>query len=646
MMKQSILLLFLLLSIFSAICLISPRHSNNSLTATEKMLIHILQECNLGLNVTIFYTGNHPDLTQALLRSQSSMSLGSWSLMSFAMDRSSSDLISTNGIILVLNSRIEYSDIYNVMNNWNCIDNCKVIILSKLFNSCKLVVDILKFQGFFYYDNSYYICNDKKNAPIVFTQDRYNNIRQRHWNRVTVKVDSMYDGRIYFRPYNEDICRNFDFERVRPVKNANILLGVVRRVRNKDDMEKDFILDVDIHKFPPILVDSSIQIVEKISEVKFSAYIKTFLLQKGATKYNFIPFFWASTYVDVMGITAGLLLDVKVAYSHPVFYDTFVILSHKQAEATPLQKIAKFYGILTLMSLITLLVIVFFVIYLKSNGNATLAAFDVLRLVINSGVEIPINTLSLKIFFCMIFLYFIVIHSTFSGNLPRFLTIPEYHDSIDSLEDLSNPWITTIYDKGFYTEHYEFKDKEIKRKVKYLFDHSDLFEHFMMDKNSVCIINKIHANLLTFNLGKSMNEIHISKNDIGDAIFGIVSRPRFYLREKFQRATSYMFDVSLNKQLKSVVNKAQRTIIKQRSTSDIKFRKITVNDLMFAFIFLTIGNTVGLVCFLIELVMGKKYHQRINFELLKGCLKFKGKKTRINIRRIVVKPKPDIADMN
>ncbi|XP_034946593.1 uncharacterized protein [Chelonus insularis] len=637
---QLIISMLLFSNIFGDSSRILPNSSWKNLTLTERMLILLLGICNLGFKNTIYYTGNHSDLTEDLLKMSSSKNPKSWILTSTTGYTKFRNLTTINGYVIVFSESEELVKIiWRIMLNWQCVKTCKVIFLSKVPRSCDHARDAIARLGHAYYEVIYYICDDKKYGPIVLTQDKYQNIQQPYWTHVSWKVDSLYLGSFYLRKYNIDLCRNLNFYRQMPSENIDILVGCQRKVTSESEMVPDFIYREDMNKLKTEFLLPSILLIGKVLNITFAAYIQSYLYKKGHNADKLYPLLWIKTHVDITSHGQALVYNNLITYLNPDYYDTFIILSFKSAEATPLEKIYKFYGIWTLISLIMILIITFVVIYLKSHRNAASAAFNVLRLLINSGVEIPINTLSLKIFFCMIFLYFTVIHATFSENLPRFLTIPEIHDTIDSLEDLLNPRITTIYDIGFYNDDNKLTNEVINRKRKYLRDPYDLIQHFIADKTSVCIINKKDS-VFVFKLKGFLGKIHMSKNEFGDIKGGLIVRRRFFLQEQFQWATTYLFDVAVHTLYKKEHYKIERSIEKHQILSQINFRKITLNDLRFSFIFLIIGNTFGLVCFFIELTISKKYHRKIRLYFLKKYMTFKRKKARNNIRRIVVKPKP------
>lgn len=95
------------------------------------------------------------------------------------------------------------------------------------------------------------------------------------------------------------------------------------------------------------------------------------------------------------------------------------------------------------------MLMVFVVVYLSNRteyySTLSFAIFECLRLLINNSIYTRMDTTKIRIFFFVIFLYFLIIQATFSGHLAAFLTKPEYRKNVKTLDDLKDPHYTVIY---------------------------------------------------------------------------------------------------------------------------------------------------------------------------------------------------------
>ncbi|CAG5092256.1 Protein of unknown function [Cotesia congregata] len=130
------------------------------------------------------------------------------------------------------------------------------------------------------------------------------------------------------------------------------------------------------------------------------------------------------------------------------------IVTHNRGLATPLEKMFEFYGWLIPVATLIILLIVLVVIYPSSSVNdskLSFAAFECLRLLIGNSIYTRMDTDKIRIFFSVIFFYFLAIQTTFSGQLAAFLTKPVYRKNVETLVDLEDPRYAKIYaDESLY----------------------------------------------------------------------------------------------------------------------------------------------------------------------------------------------------
>ncbi|XP_034943690.1 uncharacterized protein [Chelonus insularis] len=545
------------------------------------------------------------------------------------------------GVLFILNLHPAETRrvIEHITNKFPIAKNCTMIIMSHSYQRCVEVEQMFRSLKILYIFNAYYICL-LNNEPVIFTHNVYGESPPSLWKIVDHKLLGGNWWTLYRRNFRKgNICQGFLFDRFNMknnAKSANIILGLT--IRDKSTFQKSQYRDT-----------YSEHIIKKKDSKKTHLYYEdisaaTKLLNMNVKYYHSIDnpvYFYRNTSVDVIFATCFIshLRPFWLPF-HPVSHEEFVMLSHNRGLCTPLEKIADFYGLYTIISLIVVLINTFFVIWYKMNKNVSLAAFDLLRLLINDGVLVPINTFPLRIFFSMIFLYFLVIHSTFSGHLAEFLTKSKLRKNIDSVENaLFDSRIKQIYNFGF---HYSDSNNQgiFNRKSIRTFSIVDCIRNVENDPSSVCIgfasnfqlfltrQGKKDDNVSDENLSlenKNIDKYYIGNKHLGSMPMSLLYRPRFPFTEKFNFILMYLVETRIigitknKRRSKKILALHKRMIFFQSN-----FRKINLNDLQFAFIILIIGINLGLLSFLLELFINYYYQY---------CCKIKNRcVTRITIK--------------
>ncbi|CAG5075178.1 Protein of unknown function [Cotesia congregata] len=135
--------------------------------------------------------------------------------------------------------------------------------------------------------------------------------------------------------------------------------------------------------------------------------------------------------------------DVCISYPIQYFHD--VIVTSNRGLMSPLEKMFEFYGWVTIIATIIILSVTFLVIYQSNNHRISFALLECLRLIIGYNLNTRINNDNMRVFFSVIFLYFLIIQATFSGHLATFLTKPVHRRNVETLDDLKDPHYQYIF---------------------------------------------------------------------------------------------------------------------------------------------------------------------------------------------------------
>lgn len=305
--------------------------------------------------------------------------------------------------------------------------------------------------------------------------------------------------------------------------------------------------------------------------------------------------------------------------TYPVMYTTIEMVTHKRALLTPLEKIYNYYGYLIVLATIIILLITFIVIYL-TEGSISFAIFEVLRLLINAEILTRMSTTSSRLFFSVIFLYFLIIHGTFNGRLAEFLTRREYHKNVETLEDLKDPRYVQIYT---YPLAEQFITDPIL-KAKTIFNSNKCPKKIENNSSVACINN--YVSLLP---AIHAYDLHRPKKPLLTAYYSQLIRKNLPLASRINSIMIWLAHSGLSqKWTDDMIAEDTRGIKIIEARSLMYYRPITFDDLKFSLVMLAIGLISSTICFVFELfinwiVSKKPKRPRAKWMIPKAFIQFK-----------------------
>ncbi|XP_057335761.1 uncharacterized protein LOC130674447 isoform X2 [Microplitis mediator] len=427
----------------------------------------------------------------------------------------------------------------------------------------------------------YAVCLDSKKGLTIYTFNPYTDRTTFMWEKI--KLQSNYskqklDDRwtIHYRPYLKgNICQGFKFDRTKHLDGFRVLGG----------MSEFSFSSLEIDRMIEKAINVSIVNTRNVSRV--IARIRDSIPGRTAVgplrKYSF-----------------GTI-------SQPLNYYSFKILTYNSGLLTPLEKIYNYYGNLTVISTVIILAITFIVVYL-SEHNFSFAVFEILRLLINTGIKTRIDTVKSRIFFSMIFLYFLIIHGTFSGRLAGFLTKAEYRKNVETLEDLKDPRFQIIWASHKLESYFENTSILKKKITLQVFD----CEYRMKNNLSVACIDRDYKILPIVDSEK----LYLAKTSVLSGYEAFAMRNNWPLASRINDVTIWgLHSGLLYKRTQDRTAQEVRRIETLKARSFVPYCPVVFEDLMFSFILLGIGLASSITCFIIEILIKRKIIFRIRKKL-------------------------------
>lgn len=304
-------------------------------------------------------------------------------------------------------------------------------------------------------------------------------------------------------------------------------------------------------------------------------------------------------------------INDNIELTYPIMYSSLSILSHPRGNRSPLEKMFNFYGILIITSTIIILITTFFVLLYFSNNQKkkfiAFALFELLRLLTNSSINTKINTMPLRIYFSVIFLYFLIIQATFQGHLAEFLTKPESRCNIETIDDIQldtqiqkiyfplGPTITSAKSDDNY-ENLFFRLTSLSLDFR-----PDWIENIINDKSGVYI-----DDYLLLNYFAKKYQLHISKYPISTMnYYSFQTRRNLPLIERINSVIMRLIESGIANvwykriQTDGIIKLTKNSAGNGKITDG--FRSIIFCDLEFAFLLWAVGSMIAIVCFIVEI---------------------------------------------
>lgn len=287
--------------------------------------------------------------------------------------------------------------------------------------------------------------------------------------------------------------------------------------------------------------------------------------------------------------------------SYTVIYTGFSIFSHNLGYCTPLEKIYKFYGPVMIAATIIFSTLTYFIIWYVSNPRRhSFAVFEIIRLWTCTSLYTKMDTLALRIFFSVIFIYFLILQATFQGHLSKFLTKSELRANAKALADLKSSYYQEIYvtkvTKLFLEDDIVLKTKSHVTTI------PNCIDSVLNSTSAACIMNYLGflQHFQRKNLSKEvLKNFYLPKTFLRNSYLIFVTRNDWPLKKRFDHIIMILENTGnlmmLNNNLTS---RLEASLFYKEIDSD--FNPIDIKSLSFIFYFLILGLTSASVCFLIE----------------------------------------------
>lgn len=294
----------------------------------------------------------------------------------------------------------------------------------------------------------------------------------------------------------------------------------------------------------------------------------------------------------------NLLNTVELSY--PLEFVNDVIVTHSRGFSSPLEKMFNFYGWLIIIATTIIILMTFVVIYLsnsKKKSKLSFTTFECLRLLINNSINTRMETFKMRIFFSVIFFYFLVIQATFSGHLAAFLTKPEYRKNVETLEDLRDPRYTKIYaDIG--TKYYITDELLLKKTI---FGTFDCDVNIMNDTSVACVDTFVALKhlIIQYNL-------HHTNKKVLSGFYALIMRKNWPLGPRINAiimrlAHSGVLDRQLKRRSK-ILDKVLRDK-QEKFIQNNYYRPVNFDDVTFSFVLLAVGLVHSFSSFIVEMAI-------------------------------------------
>ncbi|XP_044580572.1 uncharacterized protein LOC123262431 isoform X1 [Cotesia glomerata] len=488
---------------------------------------------------------------------------------------------------------------------WNV--NSIFYILSGSKNGCSDGEQVLKIAWKLNILNCYFVCFDFTRKPFIFTFNPYSKYAPDPWKivrEITEKYDYMA---IYNRPFTKrNICTSLSFDRTKYLDKA--VLNVALCLPSS----KSYLL--------PNLNEENHNLIYTHFEGDMLKLLKKGL--KITLKYNYdvepiedpskprgvlIRLINKTTDVAMCLATHEIIFDLLP--SHQIIYTGYTIFSKNRGLRSPLEKMYDFYGPMMITATVIISAITYFVIwYINKLRGHWFAIFEIFRLWTSTSLYSKIDSLALRIFFGVIFIYFLILQATFSGHLSKFLTNPELRHNAETLEDLKS----RRYGKFCYSppSRYLFVNDnilELKSTPTIFFKGIEA-----VLKNEMDAMIGIHFGFLVgfkrMKLAKdTFKNYYLSKNFIRDTYVLYALRHDWPLNEKFNNFIILLEDTGILLKLKNDLVSDLELLLMPIELNP-EFKPIDLESLLFILYFLGIGLTTATFCFILERWQTKKHN--------------------------------------
>ncbi|CAG5100469.1 Protein of unknown function [Cotesia congregata] len=439
--------------------------------------------------------------------------------------------------------------------------------------------------------------------PRIYMHINPDNSSVQWWIYVTLFTET-----IGFNVAKSVVCKNMFFDRtkklngytIRAAANINYHFDPIYKkidgliTKASDIRQAIALLDLRVGEFSKALVDYLDVSIEITHGIPVNITLNPLrLLMRGIIEIYLSP----SSLKD-KNEEFDATNHVHLSYPFYFFYEQ--IVTHNRGLATPLEKMFEFYGWLTIIATSIILLGVLIVIYLsksKHSSKFTFAVFECLRLLIGNSIYTRMDTDKMRIFFSVIFLYFLIIQATFSGHLAAFLTKPVYRKNVETLEDLEDPRFTKIYATEGSRDY--VTDTPLYNKT--IFDEYECAKYMCIGDPSVACIDEQNYLIPLI----AIYHLHTPKNFIRVSYATLTMPHNSALKHRVNNLLMRLAQSGIL----NVWNKAWKELLCKNATNYLKkiediienyYRPIVLRDMTFAFVLLGIGLFFAIISFILE----------------------------------------------
>ncbi|KAK0162377.1 hypothetical protein PV327_008721 [Microctonus hyperodae] len=358
-------------------------------------------------------------------------------------------------------------------------------------------------------------------------------------------------------------------------------------------------------------INSLIEKNPSIEDAFFSNHLFNALNITVIINYDYTGYFNNKTPVGYLKSLIDGTHDISLSYrtpilelksTYPLIQMSMKILTQQRKFLLPEEKILEFYSseIFYLTAIVLLITLIVMMITYKKE-KFTSGAFDILRLLLSTTMNMPFKSISIRIYFIGIFQLIIILNATFQGNLSAFLTKSERHN-VDCIDDL------VLYNYNIYApivqknilESFETKFVNGINYVPGL----DCGDYIINDSSAACIEMTHRAVNSAEKYG-----YHISYSNVIEEYVSYWCRFDWPLMDKinfysFRFIEAGLYEFWRNHKLHYQIENLQTKEAKEIATH---LRPIRLNDLKFAFQLLAIGLGISNLVFIIEILTWYKF---------------------------------------
>ncbi|XP_044575410.1 uncharacterized protein LOC123259170 isoform X2 [Cotesia glomerata] len=592
---QEFCLLFLVFCFLVSSAMIEEKKEEN-FSKLSKILVHIIKSCEKDYHAAVINN-----------RTDESVSRHLGNLESVAVNFQDNLLVSKydNNIIhgkgkidlfiaTVENSvgelnkilrRLKFSRWWNIMMTY--------FIINGSDNGCKHAFTALQMIWRMNILNCYYICFDFDGKSFIYTFNPYSSRAPDQWKIAEEISNASYYMAIYNRVYDEDdICKDFYFDRTKYVDKFLMKIGIPSRMQN---------------------LQSGLDVISAMKTVFNLSLINVHFLCNTNDHLRFVIFH--SDELDILW--CSYFNHKKREYdslksSYPTSFEGLYILSSNQKLLSPLEKIYSSFDFSLILGTIIITIITYLVIlFTNSNRSYSFTTFEIIRLWIGVSLKTKIHPQSLRIFFSSIFIYFLVIQITLQGDLVDCLSKTKLRKNVNYLSDLRNNYYQKIILKNHVPLEVFDEELILKTKIKiYSKNNVTCINSVVEDPSKICVIyhNDVLLELMRNNFSKNaLKSVHLSKYSISTRLRSYSTPPDWPLKNKIDNFFMSVESYGLN--LKTEANNLARVMFNLQTSEYVtRFNQISLDSLSFVFFFWFAGIILSFICFFFETFdISKKY---------------------------------------